>query len=215
MIINTNVSNKKRHLEEPEKDNGSKNKALFLLILCIVLIILVILYAIFRNFYKDFNYLKEDRSEHLVYTRYKINKQEVPYVNIKSSSVESVNKDIVSFCNNFKEYEKVTLTYDYSINGNYLSLVIKVKTNGVNDWEDLYFRTYNMNLKTREFVDEPTLLKYFKVTDELVYARIHNKFVEYYNDEVNKGFIEENACDYDCYIKFRGFNDYTEDLSFY
>ncbi|MBQ8131195.1 MAG: hypothetical protein IJ193_01750 [Bacilli bacterium] len=216
MIINTNVSNKKRHLEEPEKKNNSnKNKAIGLLVLCIALIIVVILYALFRNYTKDFNYLKEDMSEHLVYTRYKINKQEVPYVNIKSDSITSVNKNIVEFCNNFKEYDKIKLSYEYSINGNYLSLVIKVKTNHVNDWEDVYFMTYNIDLKQRSFIDEEHIKQKFKVTDELLNAKIHNQFVDYYNDEIEQGFLVEEECDYDCYIKNRGFEEYTQDLSFY
>ena len=216
MIINDKTPNKKKHLEEPEKKkNTNKNKALLLIVLCIFLIIFIIVYTCFRSYNRDFNYLKEDRSEHLVYTRYKINKQEVPYVNIKSKSITSVNKDIVTFCNNFKEYEKIQITYDYDINGKYLSLVIKVKTNGVNDWNDLYFHTYNIDLNARSYISEENLLKRFKVNDELLYARIHNKFVEYYNDELEQGYLQEEECDYDCYIKYRGFNEYMDDISYY
>ncbi len=219
MIINDKTPNKKRHLEEIEeprkKKNPNKNKALFLMVVCFLLIVIIIAYTLLRNYNKDFNYMKEDLSEHIVYTRYKINKQEVPYVNIKSKSITSVNKDIVTFCNNFKEYEKIQITYDYNINGKYLSLVIKVKTYGVNDWNDVYFHTYNIDLKARSFISEENLLKRFKITDELLEARIHNKFVEYYNDELEQGYLQEEECDYDCYIKYRGFEEYRDDISYY
>ena len=219
MIINDKIPKNKKHLEEleePRKRNKtSKKKAAFLLVVCILLIVMIIVYTFLRNYNKDFNYMKEDISEHLVYTRYKINKQEVPYVNIKSKSITSVNKDIVTFCNNFKEYEKIQITYDYNINGKYLSLVIKVKTYGINDWNDLYFHTYNIDLKEKSYVSEENLLKRFDVTDELIEARIHNKFVEYYNDELEQGYLQEEECDYDCYIKYRGFNEYRDDISYY
>ena len=83
MIINTNNSPKKRRLEEKEDEkNLDKSKAIKLLVLCVLAIIVIIATQIYKSYMKNFNYMKVDRGEHIVYTRYNQNSKEVPYVNI-------------------------------------------------------------------------------------------------------------------------------------
>lgn len=215
MIINTNNSPKKRRLEEKDTEkNLDKSKAVRLLILCIFAIIVIIGTQIYKNYMKNFNYMKIDRSERIVYTRYNQNSKEVPYVNIDSSEVKALNDSIVDYCNNYVNSDDIQISYDYSINGNYLSLVIKVR----NDKEvpsKMIFKTYNVSLKNRMPLTDQDLINFFKVNEDIISARIHNRFLELYKDEVTQGYIEENECDYTCYLGYRGVDDYLEDINFY
>lgn len=215
MIINTNNSPKKRRLEEKDDEkNLDRSKAIKLLIVCVLAIIVIIATQIYKSYMKNFNYMKVDRSERIVYTRYNQNSKEVPYVNIDSSEVKALNDSIVDYCNNYVNSDDIQISYDYSINGNYLSLVIKVR----NDKEvpsKMIFKTYNVSLKNRMPLTDQDLINYFKVNEDIISARIHNRFLELYKDEVTQGYIEENECDYTCYLGYRGVDDYLEDINFY
>ena len=163
---------------------------------------------------KHFNYMKVDKGEHIVYTRYNQNSKEVPYVNINSADVKSLNDSIVDYCNNYVNSDDIKIKYEYSINGNYLSLVIKV----INNKElpsKMIFKTYNVSLKNRTVLTDQDLTDYFKVNNDIVSARIHNRFLEMYKDEVAQGYIEEMECDYTCYLGYRGVTDYLEDINYY
>lgn len=215
MIINTNNSPKKRRLEEKDDEkNLDKSKAIKLLVLCVLAIIVIIATQIYKSYMKNFNYMKVDRGEHIVYTRYNQNSKEVPYVNINSSDVKSLNDSIVDYCNNYVNSDDIKIKYEYSINGNYLSLVIKV----INTKElpsKMLFKTYNVSLKNRTVLTDQDLTDYFKVNNDIVSARIHNRFLEMYKDEVAQGYIEEMECDYTCYLGYRGVTDYLEDINYY
>ena len=112
MIINTNNSPKKRRLEEKEEEkNLDRSKAVKLLILCILAIIVIIATQIYKSYMKNFNYMKVDKGEHIVYTRYNQNSKEVPYVNINSADVKSLNDSIVDYCNNYVNSDDIKIKY--------------------------------------------------------------------------------------------------------
>ena len=212
MIINTNTGLKKKKLEEKESNEDTrlnKKKAITLLILCISLIIVIILYQIYSNYRRDYNYLKEDRGEYLVYTRYNQNNKEVPYINVASQEVKKLNNEIVDYCNEYVNIENLQIKYEYNISGNYLSVIIKV----IDNEKKLSFKSFNVNLKTRKSLTEDELLQYFKVDKDIVSASIYNKFVDMYNEEVKEGYIEGNLCDFECYMNYREVDDYLSDVS--
>lgn len=215
MIINTNNGPKKKRLEEKEDYKDlDKSKAIKLLILCIIAIIIIICTQIYKSYTKNFNYLKVDKSEYLVYTRYNQNSKEVPYINVNSSEIKSLNDQIVDFCNKYVNIDNAQITYEYTINGNYLSVVIKVINN--NEYPSkMVFKTYNISLKNRSVMSDQDLLNYFNVNEDLVYARINNGFIDMYKDEVAQGYMEEAECNYDCFLGYRGVDDYMSELSYY
>lgn len=215
MIINNNSGPKKKKLEEKDDIRDlDKSKAKKLLILCIFAIIVIIVNQIYSNYRKNFNYLKIDKSEYLVYTRYNQNNKEVPFINIDSNEVKDLNEQIVEFCNTYVNVDDAKIQYEYAINGNYLSVVIKV-INHKQLPSKIVFSTYNINLKDRSVMTEEDLINYFNVNEDLVYARINNKFIDMYNDEVAQGYIEEGACSYECYLGYRGVEDYLSELNYY
>lgn len=215
MIISTNTGPKKKRLEEKDEvKNLDKSKAVKLLILCICSIILIIASQIYKSYKQNFNYLKVDKSEYIVYTRYNQNSKEVPYINVNSNDVKNLNEKIVEFCNDYVNIDDAKITYEYNINGNYLSLVIKV----INNKEfpsKIVFKTYNINLKNRSVMSDEELLNYFRVNEDLLYAKINNRFIEMYKDEVAQGYMEEAECNYECYLGYRGVDDYLSELNYY
>ena len=88
MIINTDT--KKKHLEEKEIIKKSNNKPIILLVVSILLIIFIIFYVIVKSYYSNYNYLKEDKKEYLVYTRYNQNNIEVFFRNQRIRSHEDL-----------------------------------------------------------------------------------------------------------------------------
>ncbi len=214
MIINTSNGPKVRKLEEKENNkNHDKQKLIILIILCILLIIGIIVYKIYINYSKDFNYLKEDKNDYLVYTRYNQNQKTVPYINIKSNDIKDLNEEIVEYCNQYVNIDSLLINYEYNINGNYLSVVIKVIDQS-KEIPSIGFKTYNINIKNRKVVTDEELLNYFKVDKDQVYKSIENKFKEMYKEEVDKGYIMENICNYDCYLRFHDIDDYTSNISY-
>lgn len=214
MIINTNNVPKKRLEEKETKKNTTKSKAIFLIVACILFLIVIILFQVYRNYTRNYNYLKKDKSEYLVYTRYNQNKKEVPYININSAEVENINKEIVDYCNQYVNIDNLRINYDYNINRNYLSVVIKVTDNS-KEVPEVIFKTYNFNLGKRSVITNEDLKEYFQVNDEIISASIHNRFVEMYREEIREEYIVEELCDFDCYLKNRNVADYLSNTNLY
>ena len=213
MIINTKEN--KKHLEETEHPkNTSKPKALILLAICIVSIIVIIVYQIYMNYNSNFNYLKTDRGEALVYTSYSQNKKEVPCINVDSQDIRNINNDIVDFCNNYVNSEASEIKYEYSLSGNYLSVVVKV----VDELEGkpiIVFKSYVVNLNTKTALTKEEIYNLFNVTDDIIYAKIHNKYIDYYDEECKEGYLEEQQCNFDCFLEMRGGNEYLNNIQYF
>ena len=215
MVINTDFDKNKKHLEEKdEMDSSFRRKPIHYLIICIVLILFIIGFAIYRNYRSDYNYLKEDRSEMIVYTNYNQNNKEVPYINIKSSSVKSVNQNIQEFCNQYINDDNATIKYEYYISCNYLTLLVKILDIDTNLSYLYFLQPYTINLKTRTYMNEEELLKYFNVTEEDVSSRINKQLLDYYNEEVSEGIIPTSECDFECYLSTRDITNYLDDVTY-
>ena len=91
-----------------------------------IAIIFLIAFAIYKYMMSNYNYLKQDISEHLVYTIKETSNSKyiktVPYINMKAQSIEKVNQEIQQFSNKYLNIEKSIMTYEYDVNGQiYLS----------------------------------------------------------------------------------------------
>lgn len=213
MIIDTKVSHNRK--PQIKKENSNKKKITLLICLSLISIIIIFIYAIYNLNNKNYNSIKENRNKPLIYSQFSENNKDIPYVNINSENIKLVNQNIIDFCNIFFEYENTKIFYEYDLNGNYLSLAIKVKTNGLNELKPIYFKTYNINLKTKTYIDDDNLKNYFKINDDFIYQKVYNQFKNYYQEEIEEGYIDPNECNFECYINYRDFNDFNEDISLY
>ena len=183
------------------------------------LVLLLIIIVIVQKSSENYNNIKIDKNNYLVYS--KIEKPDntyskyVPYINIKSNAVIFANQEIDNFVSNYIDSPKALVTYEYNINGIILSVVVKVM-----DFNDEYapvvdFRTYNINLKTRQVLSDDELLSLFQTNTDSVSSSIRGVFEKYYSDLVNEGYYVESECNYDCFLKYRDVYSYMDNVHYY
>ena len=139
---------------------------------------------------------------------------DVPYVNIKGTSIKSINEDINSYVENFIDKDMVRLSYEFEINGKVLSLVIMAADYDTEDVPSIYFKTYNISLDTRDLLNDEDLLSAYDFSYDDVNASIEKKFEAWY-EELKEEYFDEDECDYDCFLKYRDIGSYINDVNYY
>ena len=204
-----------------EKFNRMDNSKKIPIVLSIAvgLIIFVIVYSLYNGNSNVYSDIKEDSNKGFVYT---INSEEngsyyieVPYVNIAGSVGKEINEDIDSYALDFVDNDKVIFSYDYNINGKVLSLVLKVVDYSTENVPKVYFKTYNINLDSPHLLSEEELLSIYNVNSEKVEGIIAKKFNKWYSDLLEKGYLHEEECDYECFLEYRDVEDYLDDVVYY
>ena len=205
-------------IEKFNKMDNSK-KIPIAISISIGLIVFIILFSYFQNNNSNYNNLKEDNTKSLVFTinskengKYYIN---VPYVNIADSLGKSINEDIDSYMQDFMDNDQLISSYQYTINGKVLSLVIKTVDYDVKNVPLVYFKTYNINLEDLVLLTDDDLLAIYNITSENVESIIEKKFAYWYKDIIKEGYLDEEECDYDCFLDYREVDNYLDDISYY
>lgn len=188
-------------------------------IIVVIMLIVVIGYYFYNKNNENYNNLKIDKSKYLVYTKSKKElgsyNQYTPYLNLKGELASKINDDIKYYISNFNK-DNICITYESDLNGKVLSLVIKIEDYSyVESAAVLHFRTYNVKLDTMELLSNESILNYFDLNDSLLEEKFNNRLNEYYTELVNNESINEHECDYDCFIRTRGFQVGVEDNEYY
>lgn len=197
-----------------------KDTKIILMVSIAVFLIIFIIFFYFQSRNNDnYNNIKEDKKNYLVYTKYeqkgKIYSIYVPYINIESDIIKSVNDDIDLFVSEFIESKKAMISYEYDVNGIILSVVVKIVDYDTEYAPQAYFRSYNINLDTLELIADDALLEFFEVSDMDVSSKIENQFHYYYDKIVEEEYYSEEECSYSCFLKYRAVDDYLDDVSYY
>lgn len=201
------------YLNEEEKIKLKKYG--FIILGLIIAVIIILCYT--STFRSDvLNGIKEKRGKTLVYTKkertYKGNRSEVPYLNIKGTQSENINKDIENFTSKYYSNPKNIISYTYDVSDKILSLVVKVAYFDKVYYPD--FKTYNINLSDLSILSDEDLLNKFNLTEDDVSNKIEKKFKYFYNDALSKDYYG-GECDYNCFLYFRGDKDYLDDIYYY
>ena len=187
----------------------------------ILLIVLLIVHYLYLNYYRNYNYIKEDVSQNLVYTSETFkNKQdlynEIPYVNIDSDDARLVNETVQNYADSFLENENNLLVYNSQVNGKVLSIVLRMtEYSDDSSYPEVVFHTYNFNLDTQKLMNDDEVLSFFDVTKEDVEKKVEEQFKKYYEEEVYLGYFVEEECDYQCFLSWRGIDNYMDSLHYY
>ena len=187
----------------------------------IILIVLLVGYYLYKNYYRNYNYIKVDTDQYLVYTKSSsYNSQnmrnEIPFINIDSPDAKLVNQTIEEYAESFLQNKDNLFVYDSQVNGEVLSVLIKMK-----DYSDGYsypeaeFHTYNFDLTTQTLMDDDDVLSLFDVSSEDVSEKIQKQFEEYYQKETEEGYLIAEECNYECFLNWRGINNYMDDVHYY
>lgn len=213
--INEKLVERRNRNNQVIKELTNKNIIMLLIILITALIILII-YGL-NKFNYGYKNIKTKPSEQLVYTYYenKKLKQEIPILNLKNPIFEKVNKDILLFTSENKDNKNSVISYDYTVNGIVLSLIVKIGYNNKGVL-NTYFRTYNINLEKETVISNKALIEYYETSEEEIENKIIKQFKKYYYDEVKKGIIPPQECSFERYLKLRHFDKIKkEEYSYY
>lgn len=178
-----------------------------------------IIYLIYHYATKDtsFNKYKVDKSKNIVYSIYGNGDTSVPEINIKGAGVEAINTAIVDKANDFLNGRN-TISYDFHINGKILSIAIKYVDyyDEVVKYPVITFDVYNINFYESKILSSNDMLSIYGVNEADVKEIVEGKFVDFYNDELEKGYFHDE-CDYACFLYQRGITDdnYMEDIYYY
>ena len=197
--------------------DDTKRKLGIALGITLIISMLVIFYL--KKQYDNYNYVKKNKNEYLVYAKeYNQNtyySKYVPYVNIKGETAKLINSDINSFVEDYLKDRNTYITYEYDINGDILSLLIEVIDNDTGFAPEVYFKTYNYNMKEDILLDDMRLLELFGVDETIVENVIENKFRDYYDDIIEANYYNEKECSYTCFLKYRNVDNYLDNVAYY
>ena len=199
-------------------DGASQKKLFWSFTIIFLLIMIFCLY--FEKQQNNYSNIKEYKNNYLVFTKtenvtsktYSIH---VPYINIKADTGKAINDDIDSFVNSFSHCKNLVVSYEYDINGIILSVVIKVVDYDTDYAPDVFFKSYNINLDTLDIISDDSLLDFFGIDSSGVEAKMENQFRIYYDELVSEGYYHKDECNYSCFLKYRGVENYLDSLSYY
>lgn len=212
--------------KKPKKTTPTKTKSkdisltnIIYLILAIFAIIGIIIFYRYQQRKDNYNYLKIDESQPLIVTRYNNENTKqpiiVPYINISGTTIETMNTEILNYCQEYAGKKNGVVTYEYNLNGKVLSLVIKTIDNSREGAPRAYFKTYNINLDTLNKMSDEEVLSLFNISMNQIEKYLESQFKYYYNDEIKEGYITAKECDYQCFLNLRDIKNYLDEATYY
>ena len=189
------------------------------IIAVVIILILIFGYYFYNKSQDNYNSLKIDKSEYLVFTasekQFGNYNQYKPHLNIKGNLGTTINNNIDEFISNF-EKNNICITYEYDLNGKILSLIIKIEDYSyVESAAILYFRSYNINLDKQELLTKDQVLNLFDTDTSDVETKLNSKIEEYYNELVKENIINNKECNYSCFKKSRNFEEDMSDAEYF
>ncbi len=195
------------------------NKKL-LIALIIVLILYIVLLIVKNNNDQAYSNYKDDESKEYVYTKYESTKNnaKVPYINLVTEDAKKVNQEILTLATEYLKAtnKNKTVTYRYNQNKNILSVVLTFRD--INQYDQLKYRykTYVFDLKnSAKLLTNNQIIDKFNITYDEINEIMAKAMKEKYVDEVRKGFIEKNECNYSCFLENRNINNYIDQANYY
>lgn len=195
-----------------------KNSKLYILFFSILAIVFLIAFYFFQSHFMNYSSIKIDSNEYLVYTKYSYEKDgfsiTLPYINIIGEDSKAINDSIDMFYSHYSSNPYCNITYEYSIQGNILSVLLKAF-----DYQgtipDITFQSYQFHLKRLSLISDDELLSMFSITKDDVKNAILNKFQYFYEQILSEGYYTEEECSYSCFMEYRGVSSYLDNVSYY
>lgn len=194
-----------------------KDKRIYIIIgLIIVLVFSMVYYYTSGN--NSFSKYKIEKSKKIIYPVYNKNEIVVPNINVKGKTIKKINNKIIDKANEYISIDNRKINYSYDINGKILSLAIEYSDyNEENRSPKIKYDVYNINLETKKSLSKKEMLDIYGVKESQIKELVASKFGEYYQTILEKEYMNESKCDYECFLYFRGivFEQYLKDYHLY
>ena len=128
----------------------------------------------------------------------------IPYFKVSNSFYDQMNEEIMYEFFLRACYQNGIIDYSASINDDILSLALNISYESINDLTYVEYKTYNINIKTNDVVDNSYLLnKYNKTLDEVTNV-VMERLLDYYYYEKEHNYIDSST----------SINDYLDILEY-
>lgn len=197
------------------KKRLNKKQLILFFSFSILSIVLIIIYAFILNG-DPYSSVKTDKKLDIVYSVYDKNNYLVPSININDESIFTINQNIIDKSNTYLNKKGSSISYNYNISGEVLSLAIQYVELDKFERPIVSFDTYNINILNKHILSDEEILSKINVSEDEIYNIVSSKFREFYKDEVDKNVLD-GECDYECFLCMRGIEDdkYIEDRKLY
>lgn len=194
-----------------KKKNKNNNYIYYILGSILVFSVVVLL------FYKkpkafDTSTILLDQTKPVIYEAYKTENNIFPVINLQGEDVKRINKEIVELSdtkNNASNFE-----YMYNVSKDTLSVLI-INNIYVDSVKHINYKSYIIDLNTLKELTNEEVYNKFEIDEETLRIFVSSKFLNYYADLIDAGYVDGNKCDFECFIYNCNFQDYLEDNSFY
>ena len=193
------------------------NKKLFITFI-VVLVLAIAAFIINELYIKRYEKYKITKEEDFIYTKinYETADTHIPYVNIDSDNAKEVNEKLKTmaliYTNGF--HDNISLTYEYNVSDNYVSLVLLVRnfqeTKHTNDYITYVFDLNNNG----KLITNDDILKLFNKTENDVNNKIESEMTRKYNYEIEQNILP-STCDYSCFLKLRNIESYIDNITYH
>lgn len=205
-------------MKRKKRPNLNQQKTTPIIVVAIA-IVAMLAYSFHENNVKNYNYIKESWFENIIYTSYYDDRneyiKEVPYINIKGEQITEVNNQIETFSTKYTNLSRAIITYDYSITGQILSVIIKTINYETNYASEAEFISYNINLKTQQVYTNQEILDLYNINAGYVSDRIKNQLQQYHKDIIKEKYYSLQQCNFTCFLKWRNIEDYSKGIAYY
>ena len=177
-----------------------KKQSMFILGLLVLTIIIIILLNIDALNDKNKLYPKYDYVFTLNDSNLENSDLIMPYINLIGDEINNVNHNIKTLYYENDILKEGYLNYKYYVNGDIISLIIEKYLYSVNDFpSNTYF--YNFSISNKKLLSNNELKKIYNINDVEIENKVLSQIKQYYDYEIEKGYITSEECDFECYKK--------------
>lgn len=192
-----------------KKKNKKNNKIIYIgLFSLVVLILVVCISTLISNGRKfDVSKLLVDNNYDVVYLV-----GNIPKINMSSVDVDKINSEINDYYSLNDNGDR--FDYEYNVSVDTLSVLL-TRYIIVENKEYIEYKSYVIDLNNLKLLDQDEILNKYDITSSDLSFFMNNKFLNFYADLLDKGYLDGNKCDYDCFIVNCNFQDIDEDNTLY
>ena len=138
----------------------------------------------------------------------------MPFINIQGKDVEAINNYISEIYKTYGKEKNTKLSFTTSTYKNIVSVLVTIDEYKKETNEYIKkFMSFNVK-KDGTFVDKEELSSMFGYELEEVVEKVEKKLDFYYQDEINKEYVDKYECDFNCYLTYaRGINNILDEIS--